>query len=42
MQNNYEPKPLDTSAIELPEHLMKKRKRLARNNHDNWADKRKK
>ena len=39
---DYEPKPLDTTAIQLPEHLLKKRKQLARNNHDNWADKRKK
>lgn len=36
----YQPKPIDTSGIELPEDLMKLTERLAENAHDVWAARR--
>lgn len=38
--NNYDPKPIDTSGIELPDDLKKLVELLAENNHDLWAKKR--
>lgn len=36
----YTPKPIDTSAVELPESLRHLIERLAENAHDNWASQR--
>ena len=33
----YEPKPIDTSGVELPPGLLELVERLAASNHDNWA-----
>ncbi len=33
----YQPAPLDTSGIELPEEVTRVAERLARNTHDVWA-----
>ena len=33
----YEPKPIDTSAVELPPGLSSLIEKLAEHNHDNWA-----
>lgn len=35
--SDYRPQPIDTRAIELPEHLEPLRERLARNTHEVWA-----
>ena len=35
--STYVPKPIDTSAIEVPEKLLQLTKSLAENAHDNWA-----
>ena len=37
---SYVPKPIDTSAVELPEGLLGLTERLAENAHDHWADQR--
>ncbi len=37
---NYQPRPIDTSGVTLPEHLLKLRERLAEHIHDIWALKR--
>ena len=34
---SYDPRPIDTSAVVLPESLLKLTERLAENAHDNWA-----
>ena len=34
---SYEPKPIDTSGVELPEELAELRELLAENSHDHWA-----
>ena len=34
---DYQPRPIDTSAIELPEDLLALTERLAENAHDVWA-----
>ena len=34
---SYEPRPIDTSSVELPDHLLRLTERLAENTHDNWA-----
>lgn len=36
----YEPRPIETSEIELPADLERLVERLAENNHDHWALKR--
>ena len=36
----YEPKPVDTSAIELPEGIIELIEKLAENSHDVWAKQR--
>ncbi len=33
----YEPRPIDTSGVDLPEHLVALTERLAENTHDVWA-----
>jgi len=33
----YEPKPIDTTAVRLPESIRDLTERLAESNHDNWA-----
>lgn len=33
----YEPKPIDTSAVELPEELLELTEKIAENVHENWA-----
>ncbi len=33
----YDPKPIDTSGIELPPAVMELVEKLAASNHDNWA-----
>lgn len=33
----YQPKPLDTSTIDLPEGLQSLTEKLAENTHENWA-----
>ena len=33
----YEPRPIDTSGIELPDDLLELTEKLAENVHDNWA-----
>lgn len=33
----YEPKPIDTSDIEIPVEIEQLIERLAKNTHDNWA-----
>lgn len=33
----YEPRPIDTSAVTLPNDLAELIERLAENNHDTWA-----
>lgn len=35
--NKYQPKPVDTSSVELSKDLMNLTERLAENAHDNWA-----
>ncbi len=35
--SQYEPNPIDTSAIELPDDLVELTEKLAENAHDNWA-----
>ncbi len=37
---SYEPRPIDTSEIELPGELERLVERLAESNHDHWALKR--
>lgn len=34
---SYEPRPIDTSGVELPPELMELVELLAGNNHDHWA-----
>jgi hypothetical protein len=34
---SYEPKPIDTSGVTLPEEIRQLTERLAENNHDVWA-----
>jgi ryanodine receptor 2 len=36
----YEPRPINTSAIELPDDLLQLTEKLAENAHDNWAKRR--
>lgn len=36
----YEPQPIDTTGIELPQELLALRELLARNSHDIWAQQR--
>jgi hypothetical protein len=36
----YEPKPIDTSKVRMPEDLLELRETLARNTHELWARKR--
>lgn len=36
----YTPKPIDTSRVSLSQDLVELVERLARNNHDHWAQKR--
>lgn len=36
----YEPRPIDTSKVELPEELLQLTEQLAENAHDNWARRR--
>ncbi len=36
----YEPKPIDTTGIELPENLKVLMEKLAEHNHDVWAKRR--
>ncbi|MBI5633479.1 MAG: Ryanodine receptor Ryr [Nitrospirae bacterium] len=36
----YQPKPIDTSAIKLPDYLTELAEKLAENNHDLWAQQR--
>lgn len=36
----YEPKPIDTAGVELPEALLPLMEKLARNIHENWAQER--
>lgn len=36
-QNNYIPQPIDTTAIELPQELMKLAEEMAKNVHEVWA-----
>lgn len=33
----YEPKPLDTGGVDLPEDLLELTEKLAENVHENWA-----
>lgn len=33
----YQPKPIDTSAIQLPHSLVELTEKLAESNHDHWA-----
>lgn len=33
----YNPKPIDTSKIELPEELLRLTERIAENVHENWS-----
>jgi hypothetical protein len=35
--NTYEPHPIDTSGITLPDDLLRLTEELARNTHDHWA-----
>ena len=35
--NNYTPKPIDTSDVQLPAEMNQLVEQLARNVHDNWA-----
>jgi RyR domain len=37
---SYEPRPIDTSAIELSADLLELTEKLAENAHDNWARRR--
>ena len=37
---NYNPKPIDTSNIELPEEIAKLGEQIAENTHDVWAKQR--
>jgi hypothetical protein len=37
MNDNYTPKPIDTSAVQVPPELMELAETLARNVHENWA-----
>jgi hypothetical protein len=37
MANDYEPQPIDTSAVELPADLLELTERLAENTHEVWA-----
>lgn len=37
---NYEPKPIDTTGIQLSREILELTELLARNNHDIWAQKR--
>ena len=37
MANNYYPKPIDTSAVEIEEELLRLTEVLARHAHDVWA-----
>jgi ryanodine receptor 2 len=34
---SYQPWPIDTSSVSLPEDLLELTERLAENTHDNWA-----
>lgn len=36
-ENNYDPKPIDTSSIELSDDILHLADLLAKNTHDNWA-----
>ena len=36
----YKPKPINTSAVHLPDYLIELTEKLAENNHDLWAQKR--
>lgn len=36
----YVPQPIDTSAVELPPHLVVLTERLAESTHDHWASQR--
>lgn len=33
----YEPRPLDTSAVKLPEEILNLSEKIAEHIHDNWA-----
>lgn len=35
--STYVPEPIDTSAVVVPEHLLRLTESLAENAHDNWA-----
>jgi hypothetical protein len=37
IKNSYTPKPIDTSAVQVPPELMELAETLARNVHENWA-----
>lgn len=37
MNNNYNPKPVDTSQVELSDELLQLAERMAENVHDVWA-----
>lgn len=37
---NYEPKPIDTTGVQLGREILELTELLARNNHDIWAQKR--
>jgi ryanodine receptor 2 len=36
----YQPKPINTTAVRLPDYLIELTEKLAENNHDHWAQKR--
>jgi len=40
MNTNYQPRPVDTSSVTIPEALQEKIEDLARNNHEVWASSR--
>ena len=37
MKPAYQPKPIDTSKIELPANIQEISEMMAKNNHENWA-----
>jgi len=37
MPRTYDPRPLDTSAVQLPDEMLALLERLAEHNHDVWA-----
>ena len=40
MKKTYNPKPINTEGIELPEDLIELREKIAENVHDIWAKQR--